>query len=141
MAPTSSKPPVVLIVENDILARMDAADLLMDAGCRVVTQASADHALAVLTVRSDVDVLLTDINMPGSLTSSALARIVDRRWPAMAIIAISGIGKPAPGELPATTWFLQKPYPPSVLVEAVKAALASIEIRRMNVTSFCSGRA
>jgi CheY-like chemotaxis protein len=141
MSPLPPKVPVVLIVEDDVLTRMDAADLLLDAGYRVITQASADHALAVLTVRSDIDVLLTDINMPGSLTGSALARIVDRRWPGLPIIATSGQGEPAPGELPDTACFLSKPYPPSVLKEAVRTALASIESRRMNVTSLSSGRA
>src|SRR5918993_4171332 len=106
VSPIPSKVPVVLIVEDDVLARMDAADLLLDAGYRVITQASADHALAVIAVRSDVDVLLTDINMAGSLTGSALARIVDRRWPGLPIIATSGQGEPTPGELPDTAWFL-----------------------------------
>ena len=141
MSPTSAKPPVVLIIENDVLTRMDAADLLLDAGYRVITQTSADHALAVIAVRSDVDLLVTDINMPGSLTGSALARIVDRRWPGLPIIATSSQGEPAPGELPDTAWFLVKPYPPSALIEAVRTALASLESRRTNVTSLSSSRA
>jgi DNA-binding NtrC family response regulator len=140
------KVPVVLIVEDDVLIRMDAADLLLEAGYRVITQASADHALAVLTVRSDVDVLLTNINMAGSLTGSALARIVDRRWPGLPVIATSGAGEPAPGELPDTAWFLPKPYQPSALLEAVRTALASaapasIEIPRATGISSRSERA
>jgi CheY-like chemotaxis protein len=124
MSPTT-KPPVVLVVEDEILIRMDVADLLTDAGYRVIGEVNADHALAVLSVRSDVDVLFTDINMPGLLNGSALARIVDMRWPGIAIIVTSGAGRPAPGELPDTARFLPKPYPPSVLVETVKAALAA----------------
>lgn len=122
MQPTP-KPPLVLVVEDEVLLRMDTIDLLTDAGYRVVAEVNADHALAVLSVRSDVDVLLTDIYMPGSMDGSALARIVDRRWPGIAIIATSGVGRPAPGELPDTAWYLPKPYPPSVLVETVRAAL------------------
>jgi CheY-like chemotaxis protein len=124
MSPTT-KPPVVLVVEDEILIRMDVADLLTDAGYRVIGEVNADHALAVLSVRSDVDVLFTDINMPGLLNGSALARIVDMRWPGIAIIVTSGAGRPAPGELPDTARFPPKPYPPSVLVETVKAALAA----------------
>jgi CheY-like chemotaxis protein len=124
MSPTT-KPPVVLVVEDEILIRMDVADLLTDAGYRVIGEVNADHALAVLSVRSDVDVLFTDINMPGLLNGSALARIVDMRWPGIAIIVTSGAGRPAPGELPDTARFLPKPYPPSDLVETVKAALAA----------------
>jgi CheY-like chemotaxis protein len=125
MSPTTSKSPVVLVVEDEILLRMDIADLLTDAGYRVIGEVNADHALAVLTVRSDVDVLFTDINMPGTLNGSALARIVDMRWPGIAIIVTSGAGRPAPGELPDTARFLPKPSPPSVLVETVKAALVA----------------
>lgn len=122
--PSTTKPPVVLVVEDEILIRMDVADLLTDAGYRVIAEVNADHALAVLGVRSDVDVLFTDINMPGTLNGSALARIVDMRWPGIAIIAASA-GRLTLGELPDTARFLSKPYPPSLVIETVKAALAA----------------
>ena len=141
MASDLSKTAIVLVVEDDVLARMDAADLLIGAGYRVITQASADHALAVIAVRSDIAVLIADINIPGSLSASALARIVDRRWPGLPIIATSNNEVPAPGELPQAATFLPKPYPPSALIEAVRTALASPESRRTNVTSLPSGRA
>ncbi len=121
MSPTT-KPPVVLVVEDEALVRMDISDFLTDAGYRVIAEVSPEHALAVLNVRSDIVVLVTDINMPGSLNGCALARIVELRWPGIRIIATSGKGRPAPGELPGRALFLLKPYTPSALLEAVRAA-------------------
>ena len=123
MTPTTNKPPVLLAVENEHLILMDLADLLMDAGYRVIAEMNGEHALAVLTARSDIDLLFTDIYLPGPLNGSALARIVDRRWPLIALIATSGYGQPAPGELPDAVHFLPKPYTPSALLQAVQGAL------------------
>ncbi len=121
MSPTT-KPPVVLVVEDEALVRMDISDFLTDAGYRVIAEVTPEHALAVLNVRSDIAVLVTDINMPGSLNGCALARIVELRWPGIGIIATSGKGRSAPGELPGRALFLLKPYTPSALLEAVRAA-------------------
>lgn len=120
-----AKSPVILVVEDETLIRMEASDFLTDAGYRVIAEVNADHALAVLNVRSDVEVLFVDISIPGTLTGSALARMVDLRWPGNGIIATSGRGRPAPGELPGRAFFLPKPYTPSALLDAVAAAPTS----------------
>ena len=71
-----TKPPVVLVVEDEVLVRMIVAEVLSEAGFTVLESASADAALTVLETRRDVQVLVTDVNMPGSLDGLGLAQIV-----------------------------------------------------------------
>ena len=74
-------PPVVLLVEDELLVRMTAADELEEAGFQVLEAANADVALTVLEARSDeVHVLFTDVHMPGSIDGMELAEQVHARW-------------------------------------------------------------
>lgn len=82
--------PVVLIVEDDLLIRMHAADLVQAAGFHPVEAANADDAVEILEARSDVAVMFTDIQMPGSMDGLKLAAAVHDRWPPIKIIATSG---------------------------------------------------
>ena len=66
------KPDVILLVDDEALVRMVGADILTDASFRGIDAVNADEALAMLEARSDVRVLVTDVEMPGYfLTSSA----------------------------------------------------------------------
>jgi CheY-like chemotaxis protein len=115
------KRPVILLVEDEMLVRMLAAEVLSEAGFTIVESGSAEEALAVLQTRSDVRVLFTDVNMPGALDGLGLARIVHERAPRVGILIGSGRIRPRPGELPPGVRFIAKPYAPSVLTEAVCA--------------------
>jgi CheY-like chemotaxis protein len=68
--------PIVLIVEDDFLIRMNAAGMIEDAGFEVVEAASADEAIVILEARLDIRVVFTDIQMPGSMDGVKLARFV-----------------------------------------------------------------
>src|SRR5215203_2112901 len=94
-------PPVVLLVEDEPLVRMTAADELEEAGFQVLEAANADVALKVLEARSDeVQVLFTDVDMPGSMDGLALAEQVHSRWPhvllLMLLLISSGYARPHP---------------------------------------------
>ena len=105
-----TKRPVVLIVEDDFLLRIDAADMIEAAGFEVIEAADADQAIEVLEARSDITVVFTDIQMPGSMDGLKLARAVRGRWPPIKIVATSGrlnVGEP---DLPEGGRFLPKPY-------------------------------
>ncbi len=117
------KPVVILVTEDELLVRMLAADILADEGYRVVEARNADEALEILPMRPDVRVLLTDVDMPGSLDGYGLARIVDLRWPGISIIVNSGKARPGPGDLPPKARFLRKPHAPSALLKEIKAVL------------------
>jgi two-component system, response regulator PdtaR len=57
----------VLIVEDDTLVRLLAIDIVEEAGYIALEASNADEAVAMLEARSDIAVLFTDINMPGSM--------------------------------------------------------------------------
>ena len=114
--------PVVLLVEDDGLLLMEAADTLADAGFAVVEASHADNALSVLESRGDVDVLMTDVDMPrGSMDGFALARLVAHRWPGIPVLVVSGMGTPGPHDMPDGARFIPKPYEPSTLVRTLRA--------------------
>jgi two-component system, response regulator PdtaR len=60
--------PVVLIVEDELLIRLHAAQIIEEAGFDVVEASNADEAIAILEERPDISVLFTDIQMPGSIS-------------------------------------------------------------------------
>jgi CheY-like chemotaxis protein len=76
MGLVESKRPVVLIVEDEFLLRMDAVDMIAAAGFEVVEAANADEAIGILEARRDITVVFTDIHMPGSMDGLKLARAV-----------------------------------------------------------------
>jgi len=92
--------PVVLIVEDEFLLRMDSAAVMEEAGFEVVQAANADEAIAILGMRSDIGVVFTDIQMPGSMDGLKLARFVRDRWPPIKIVATSGLVAVGDGDLP-----------------------------------------
>jgi CheY-like chemotaxis protein len=111
---------VVLLVEDEPLVRMTAADELEDAGFQVLEAANADVALAVLEARSEeVQVLFTDIDMPGSMDGLQLAEDVHARWPHIALLISSGYHRPHPDTLPDHGQFIPKPYCASRLVQHI----------------------
>jgi len=102
-------PPVILVVEDEMLPRMRAIDMVEDAGYTSVEAVDADEALAVLESRSDIALLLTDIQMPGSMDGLKLAHAVRERWPPIKIILVSGQLKSANIDIPTNSSFLEKP--------------------------------
>jgi CheY-like chemotaxis protein len=107
-----SRRPVVLIVEDEFLLRMDAAEMIEAAGFEVVEAANADQAIQILEARPDITVIFTDIQMPGSMDGLKLARAVRGRWPPIKIVATSGRPNIGERDLPEGGRFLPKPYSP-----------------------------
>jgi CheY-like chemotaxis protein len=102
--------PVILVVEDDFLLRMHAADIIRDAGFDVVEASSADEAIIILESRNDISVVFTDVQMPGSMDGLKLARAVRGRWPPIQIITTSGQCVVQAADLPEGGRFLPKPY-------------------------------
>jgi two-component sensor histidine kinase/FixJ family two-component response regulator len=101
--------PNVLVVEDEMLLRMRAIDIVEDAGFRSVEAINADQALSILESRSDIALLFTDIQMPGSIDGLKLAHAVHNRWPAIKIILVSGQVKPSDVDKPIDSRFFGKP--------------------------------
>lgn len=102
-------PTVVLVVEDEMLLRMRAVDMVEDAGFTPVEAVDADEAVAILESRSDIALLFTDIQMPGSMDGLKLAHAVRKRWPPIKIILVSGQLKLANIDIPADSRFFGKP--------------------------------
>jgi CheY-like chemotaxis protein len=102
-------PPVVLVVEDEMLLRLRAVDMVEDAGYASVEAVDADEAVTILETRSDIALLLTDVQMPGSMDGLGLAHVVHKRWPPIKIILVSGALKLAKSDIPADSRFFGKP--------------------------------
>jgi len=116
----TARRPVVLIVEDDFLIRMHAAEMIADAGFDSVEAASADEAILVLEVRLDITVVFTDIQMPGSMDGLILAAAIRGRWPPIKIVATSGLVDVRQDDLPEGGRFLPKPYSPEQIVRTLR---------------------
>lgn len=103
--------PVAVVVDDDFLVRMDVATTLEDAGFDTLEACDGDKAIALLAdVYERVELLFTDVQMPGSRDGLALAREVSRRWPDIGIVVASGTKRPGPDELPEGATFIGKPF-------------------------------
>jgi two-component sensor histidine kinase/CheY-like chemotaxis protein len=113
-------PPKVLVVEDEMLLRMRAVDIVEDAGFTPIEAANADEALAILESRSDVDLLFTDIQMPGSMDGLKLAYAVHERWPSIKIILVSGKLTPTESERPTDSRFFGKPLAVNQMIAEIQ---------------------
>ena len=113
-------PPVVLIVEDEMLLRMRAVDMVEDAGYTSVEAVDADEAVTILEARSDIVLLFTDIQMPGSMDGLRLAHAVHERWPPIKIILVSGALKLAKSDIPADSRFFGKPLEAKEMIAEMK---------------------
>ena len=108
MSPPDS-PPVVLVVEDEMMLRMRAVDIVEDAGFVPVEAISADEAIQILESRDDISLLFTDIQMPGSMDGLKLAHATHTRWPHIKIILVSGQIAVTDADKPDDSRFFPKP--------------------------------
>lgn len=116
-------PPVILVVEDEMLLRMRAIDMVEDAGYLPVEAVDADEALAILQSRSDIALLFTDIQMPGSMNGLQLALAVHERWPRIKIILASGQLKLSESDIPENSRFFGKPLDSTDMVAEIREML------------------
>jgi two-component system, response regulator PdtaR len=98
-----------LVVEDDELIRMHAADMVRDLGFETIEAANADEAISLLERCSDITVVFTDIQMPGSMDGLRLVAVVRDRWPPIALLVTSGQANPPAAALPLGARFISKP--------------------------------
>jgi CheY-like chemotaxis protein len=110
----------ILVVEDETFIRMDAVEILGAAEFEILEAANAHEALQMLERHSDIRLIFTDIDMPGSMNGLKLAAAVRDRWPPVRIIATSGRFKVQAGDLPADARFISKPYQPAQIISAVR---------------------
>jgi DNA-binding NtrC family response regulator len=112
----------ILLVEDEVLIRFVVAEELEDAGFRVIQAVNGDEALKILHSSIPLDLVMTDVRMPGSVDGVQLAALVRARWPELKIVMTSGhLPGPPPGL--QVDLFFSKPYRISSAVERVKRLL------------------
>jgi len=112
--------PAILVVEDEMLLRMRAVDMVEDAGFTPIEAVNADDALAILESRPDVELLFTDIQMPGSMDGLKLAYAVHERWPLIKIILVSGQLNLTEDDKPADSRFFGKPLDGKQMIGEMK---------------------
>ena len=128
--PDTSGQGVILLVEDEVSVRRLSRQSLERAGYRVLEADSGPAALAVAEQNPSIELVISDVIMPGGMTGAELAQTLMARYPGTPIILTSGYSefRGQPIELPKSAAFLQKPYPPEVLLKAVRAALAKAPV-------------
>jgi CheY-like chemotaxis protein len=117
---SAAKRAVILVVEDDVFIRMDAAQMIAGDEFDVIEAANADEAIAILEARLDVTVVFTDIQMPGSMDGLKLAAAIRDRWPPIKLIATSGRVALDRDDLPDGGRFLPKPYSPAQILQTLR---------------------
>ena len=114
------QPKVVLLAEDDHPIREIVAEFLVESGYTVLQVADAAQALEMLRESPHkIDLLFTDVRMPGRIDGMQLAELVSVTWPAMKVLIASGHIRPLAGEIPARSRFLPKPYTCDMLEDAI----------------------
>ena len=94
--------------------------MVEDAGYSSVEAVDADAAVAILESRSDIALLFTDIQMPGSMDGLMLAHAVHKRWPPIKIILVSGKLKLSPSDTPPNSRFFDKPLDSKEMISEIQ---------------------
>jgi CheY-like chemotaxis protein len=125
VTPAGKSRPVVLVVEDEPLLRMLAVEVVEEAGFTAIEARDADEAVALLESCTDITLLFTDIDMPGSMDGLKLAHAVRDRWPPIKILVVSGKQRLQSSDLPSNSCFVGKPYRTSALVDELRSIIGS----------------
>lgn len=114
---------VVLVVEDEMVLRMRAVDIVEDAGFESVEAVSADEAIQILESRDDISLLFTDIQMPGSMDGLKLAHAAHTRWPHIKIVLVSGQIAVTDADKPEDSKFFPKPLEFQQMIAELQAMM------------------
>jgi two-component system, response regulator PdtaR len=118
---------VVLVVEDSAMIRISAIELVKSAGYEALEAADADEAIRALESRDDIDLVFTDVQMPGTMDGIRLSHYIRDRWPPVKLIVASGNAIVEESNLPHGSRFFSKPYDDGSIVDAMARLLASDE--------------
>jgi CheY-like chemotaxis protein len=119
-----SPKPIVLIVEDEPVVRALVVSLIEGAGFATIAAPTGDEAVLILERRTDIRVVFTDIEMPGSTDGVKLARAIRGRWPPIELILTSGRSTVRDEDIPERGRFFAKPYHPDDVIDALKQMTA-----------------
>lgn len=119
----ANEPPLVLVVEDEFLVRLVISDALREAGYRVIEAVDADDAAAVLASGVPVNLVFSDVQMPGSMDGLGLLSLIRQTYPGLRVVITSGRLQPTLALAHAATEFLPKPYSPEKAVSLIAVEL------------------
>ena len=124
MSNTGGKPSKVLIVEDEFLVRLTLAEALSDEGFQVLEAETGDAALPILQSHQEISLLLTDIQLPGTINGHALALKARENLPNLPIIFMTG-GPDEETDDSARDVFISKPYTLAAICQMAKRLTAA----------------
>lgn len=115
---------IVLLVEDDFDTRWAAAVFLRDRGFRVIEAGNVSEAMSVLLAGTRVDVVFSDIYMPGDFNGKFLAEWIAKYYPSIPVLLTSGAPEEAHISTAGTPWeFIIKACNPDELIRRIRAML------------------
>ena len=102
--------PAALIVEDQPFIGMVASDILRETGFQTFHAYDANDAAAVLLEHPEIEVVVTDAQLPGDVSGMDLCRRLSRERPDVQLVVTTATGRPAASEVPRGARILHKPY-------------------------------
>ena len=124
MSDASGKQSKVLVVEDEFLVRLTLAEALSDEGFQVLEAETGDAALPILQSNQEISLLLTDIQLPGTINGHALALRARENLPNLPIIFMTG-GSDGETDASARDVFISKPYTLANICKTAKRLTAA----------------
>lgn len=116
---------VILVVEDNAMIRMSALDLMRSEGYEALEARDADQAIRILESRDDIDLVFTDVQMPGTMDGLKLSHYIRNRWPPIKLVVASGAAIIEEASLPPGSRFFSKPYDFQTITEAIGHLLST----------------
>ncbi|MCC2977967.1 response regulator [Sphingomonas sp. PL-96] len=120
MQKTGRSKRAILVVDDEPLIRINLADFFEDEGFLVFEAEDADAAIATLEANPSIQIVITDVQMPGSMDGIKLAHCVRDRYSPTLLVIASGAVRLSPEELPSRTMFLAKPFDSRFVLEEIE---------------------
>lgn len=112
-----------MVVDDEALIRLNLLDFFADEGFQTFEAGNANEAIAILEQNRSIRIVLTDVQMPGSMDGVKLAHYVRERFPPTLLVIASGAVKVRPDQMPSRTMFVAKPFDPRYVLEEIERAL------------------
>lgn len=125
-APEQERPRAILVVDDDALIRLTLSDHLQDCGFKVLEAGTGDEALAIMAAPAfTVDLVFTDVVMPGVTDGFALAKWINENQPGTPVIVTSGDAQKiaTAKEIGEDLQFVPKPYDLDTLITHIRQTL------------------
>lgn len=110
----------VLLIEDEALIRMGTSAMLEDGGYQVLEAADADEAQGLLEAHPEIAIVVTDVQMPGSMDGLAFASYVSRHHAHIPVLITSGRADAQDARAHGAATYISKPYTAATIERALQ---------------------